>query len=282
MHLELRALSLTYDGVTALQSLTAAIEGRVIGVLGANGSGKTSLLQILAGVKTPTAGQVFLNGDELTAGRRSWISFLPQETGFFPFAQLPSHTLSMSLMFRGMVDPQAPQRLLEAMGLADEDRSAAGYSGGMKQKLRIAQALVHRPKVLLLDEPTTGLDVRERFRVLRLLERVRDMVEVVFSTHQPEDAAAACDAVMILDHGRIVALGSPLDMIERAEGQVFQVLLPNGDLPSPVAWEIVQAERTPAGLRIRGVGAPPPGATPVPPTLEDAYVLLISARGTGP
>ena len=281
MHLEFRAVSLVYDGVTALQSLTAVVEGRVIGLLGANGSGKTSLLQILAGMKSPTAGQVFLNGDELPPGRRPWMSFLPQETVFFPFAQLPSHTLSMSLMFRGMVDPEAPHRLLEALGLADEDRSPAGYSGGMKQKLRIAQALVHKPKVLLLDEPTTGLDVRERFRVLRLLERVRDMVEVVFSTHQPEDVAARCDEVIVLDHGRVVALGSPPEITERAAGRVFQVLLPDGDLPNPTDWEIVSAERTPAGLRIRGVGPPPPGASLDSPTLEDAYVLLTSVHSAG-
>lgn len=274
MRIELHDVSLAYDGIVALGGLTASVEGRVVGLLGANGSGKTSLLQILAGLKPPTSGRVLLNNEEVAVGRKPWVSYLPQETGFFPFAQLPSHTLSMSLAFRGIVDPEAPHRLLEAMGLADEDRSAEGYSGGMKQKLRIAQALVYKPKLLLLDEPTTGLDIRERFRVLRLMERLREIVDVVFSTHQPEDVTVVCDQVAILQRGRIAACGSPPEVSRKAEGKVFEVLLPGDALPYGVDWEVVGANRTDEGLWVRGVGAPPPGARPVMPTLRDAYLLL--------
>ncbi len=273
---EFRDLSLQFDGTPALAGLTARLEGSVIGLLGANGSGKTSVLKILAGLDAPTAGLALIDGEEVRPGRRSWVSYLPQETGFFPFLQHPSHTLSLTMQFRGIQDPAAPHRVLEALGLEEEDRSAEGFSGGMKQKLRIASALVHAPRLLLLDEPTTGLDTRERFRVLRLIERLRGRVGVIFSTHTPDDAAAVCDAVLILHRGRAVASGPPAALAQQANGRVFEIRVAADQLPPEGPYEVVRAQREERGYRLRILGDPLPGAQPDAPTLEDAYLLLTS------
>jgi ABC-2 type transport system ATP-binding protein len=277
MELQLQRLTLKFGENVALQELTAAIDGQIVGVLGANGSGKTSLLQIIAGTLAPTAGRVLVNGGEVSLGRRPGISYLPQETGFFPFWQRPRETLSGTLLMKGIVGPD-PNELLAVLGLQDEDRSANEFSGGMKQKLRIAQALAHAPRLLILDEPTTGLDLRERFRLLRIIERLRDRVAVIFSTHQPDDVAAVCDAVLVLHRGRAVAAGRPADIRSMAEGHVFELSVASQVLPEPQGFEVVRAERYGADLRVRVVGTPPDGAASVSPYLVDAYVLL--TRGT--
>jgi ABC-type multidrug transport system ATPase subunit len=274
MLLEFRDLTLLFDGTTALTRLTATLRGEVIVLLGANGSGKTSVLKILAGITAPTSGAALIDGEEVHAGRKSWVSYLPQEAGFFPFLQHPARTLSLSMQFRGIQDPEAPRKILAALGLEEEDRSAEGFSGGMKQKLRIASALVHAPRLLLLDEPTTGLDTRERFRVLRLIERLRGRVSVVFATHDPHDATAVADAVLILGRGHAVAAGNPVDIAREAEGAVFEITIPLDSLPDDQGYEIVEAHRGDQSYRLRILGTPPPGARLVEPTLEDAYLLL--------
>lgn len=277
MRLEFQHLSLVYDGVRALDGLSAVLEGRILGVLGTTASGKTSLLRVLAGLQAPTGGKALLDGSEVRPGRQPTVSYLPQEVDFFPFRQRAGQTLRLSLQLRGIEDPEATCRLLEVVGL-EEDRSAETFSGGMKQKLRIAQALVHAPRLLLLDEPTTGLDLRERFRVLRLMEELRDRVAVVFSTHQPEDAAAVCDQVLLLHRGRAVATGAPAEVAARASGRVFECVVSHPRLPLNPGFEVVAAERYSHGLRLRVVGTPPPGARPVEPTLADALVLLTSGQ----
>lgn len=273
MRLTFEALTLKYGEIAALREVSAAVEGRVIGFLGSNASGKTSVLKILAGIIPATEGRALIDSEEIRPGRRAWISYMPQETGFFPFVQRPIHTLSASLWLRGINDPEAAKQVLAALGLEEEDRPAEGYSGGMKQKLRIAQALVHAPRVLLLDEPTTGLDARERFQVLRLVERLRDAVSVIFATHQPEDAASVSDAVLILHRGVIVASGTPSELARTAVGHVFEVTVSSSALPAG-SYDIVRANRDGQSLHLRVVGDPPPGAHEVPPHLEDAYLWL--------
>ena len=273
MKLQLERVALKYGDRYALQDLTAVVEGRIVGLLGANASGKTSLLQILAGVVAPTEGCVLIDGAAITRGRRPGISFLPQETGAFPFWQRPGETLSGTFLLKGVIGID-PRKYLAALGLEEEDRSAMEFSGGMKQKLRIAQALAHAPRLLLLDEPTTGLDVRERFRVLRLIEHLRERVSVIFSTHQPEDVAAVCDEVLILHRGTAVVAGSPTKIATMADGRVFEVSLPIDKLPFDPDYEVVQAERNGETIRMRLVGTAPPDARSVSPRLQDAYVFL--------
>lgn len=278
MRLELRDLTIKYGEITALQQVNVTLEGGVIGLLGANASGKTSMLKILAGILQATEGRALIDGEEISQRKKAWISYLPQETGFFPFFQHPRQTLSASLLLRGIVDPDAPRVVLAALGLEEEERSAEGFSGGMKQKLRIAQALIHAPRVLLLDEPTVGLDTRERYRVLRLIDRLRGRVSVIFATHHPDDAAAVCDELLVLHQGRAIAHGAPADLTAKALGQVFEVSVPSFGLPDDSGYELVHAERNGEGLRLRVVGDAPKGAREVAPHLQDAYILLTRRR----
>jgi ABC-2 type transport system ATP-binding protein len=276
MKLDIQGLTLRYGDRAALQDLTASLAGHIIGLLGANASGKTSLLQILAGTSPPTRGRVLIDNVEIRPGRRPGISYLPQETGVFPFWQHPKETLSATFLLKGVKDYN-PQGLLDVLGFDDADRSANEFSGGMKQKLRIAQALVHAPQLLIMDEPTTGLDIRERFRILRIIERLRDRVSIIFSTHQPEDVAAICDEVLILHRGKVVAVGKPGSITAMAKGRVFELTVPSPILPMDPTYEISQAERANGTLHLRIVGSQPPGGSSVDPRLEDAYVLLTKA-----
>ncbi len=275
MQLRLEDITLRYGERLALDRVTASLEGRIIGLLGANASGKTSLLQIIAGVAAATLGRTFVDDREIHAGRRPGISYLPQESGAFPFWQRPSETLSGTFILKGLAgSDQRAKELLEAVGLGNEDRSASEFSGGMKQKLRITQALSHAPQVLIMDEPTTGLDTRERFRLLRIIERLRDRVSVLFSTHQPEDVAAICDVILILHRGRVAAAGTPYAMTAMADGRVSELTLESAELPAESAYEISTVERVNGSRRLRVVGEPPAGATPVAPRLADAYLFL--------
>jgi len=275
MNVRLENLTLNYGNRAALNDVTASLDGRTLGVLGANASGKTSLLKILAGVQAATAGRAFIDGNAVHTGRRPGISYLPQEIGSFPFWQRPSETLSGTFILKGIAGhEERAKELLEAVGLGGEDRPADQYSGGMKQKLRITQALSHAPRLLILDEPTTGLDTRERLRLLRVIERLRDRVDVIFSTHQPEDVAAICDAILILHRGRVAASGSPDAVTAMAAGRVHEVTLRAASLPAESEYEISAVGRDGGALRLRVVGDAPAGARPLEPRLEDACLLL--------
>src|SRR5215475_14663492 len=241
MRVEARLLSLSYGDVVALRDLDADVTGRVIGVLGATASGKTSLLQIIAGLRAPSSGELRIDGELVQVGKKGEVAYVPQDTGAFPFFQRPRETMALGRSLRGMPASDYPEQFLQALGLGEEDRSAAGYSAGMKQKVRIAYAMIHTPRLLLLDEPMTGLDVRERFRVLRLLERLRGLTTIIFSTHHPEEAAAICDKILILERGRAVASGSPADITRQAAGHVFETSVRVQSLPEEKTWDVVSA-----------------------------------------
>jgi ABC-type multidrug transport system ATPase subunit len=133
----------------------------------------------------------------------------------------------------------------------------------------------------VLDEPMTGLDIRERFRVLRLLDRLRTLAGIIFSTHQPEDAAAVCDEILILHRGRAVVWGSPTVITQMAVGHVFETSIPVQRLPQSKNWDVVSAQRDGEQLHLRVVGAAPPDARAVPARLTDAYVLLTARSDDG-
>lgn len=290
MRIELDRVAVTYPGgIPGLHETTARVEGRIIGVLGHNASGKSTLIRVLAGSLPPTQGAVSIDGQPVAASGLGWpraplrLSYFPQELPNFPLAQTPHQTLSHSLLLARATDPvrreEMTDTILDLVGLRDvKDRPVATFSGGMKQKVRIAQALVHNPTLLILDEPTTGLDVQERLSVLRLLHRLSARMPVLFSTHDCHDVAAICETAMILVQGRLVATGSPEDLTARVNGQVWEwVVRTIDDLPQNELC-VTRLHRREGGIKVRAVGAaPPPGAVAVSPTLEDAYAYLTRA-----
>jgi ABC-type multidrug transport system ATPase subunit len=282
MRIELDGVAFSYPGgIVGLEPTTALLDGQLIGVLGHNGSGKSTLIGLLAGTLAPTAGTVHLDGQPVTARRR--VSFFPQEVPRFPLAQTPRQTLANSLVLARVTDPggleEMAGKLLELVGLTRvADRPVATFSGGMKQKVRIAQALVHNPSVLVLDEPTTGLDVEERLSIVRLLHRLQDRMPVVFSTHDCADVAAICDVVAILAQGRLAGAASPEQLANQVAGLVWEWVIPDLSYLPNAGMYITRLHRSTEGIRVRAVGASPPGgAVSVTPTVEDAYVKLTRA-----
>jgi len=286
MRIDLDRLAYTYPGgVVGLHDTTETIEGRLVGVLGHNGSGKSTLIRILTGNLVPTAGSVRLDGRPPSAHAR--VSYFPQEVPLFPLAQTPRQTLANSLLLARVTDPnrraEMTVTLLQLVGLTDAmDRPVQTFSGGMKQMVRIAQALVHNPSALILDEPTTGLDVEERLSILRLLHRLQTRIPVIFSTHDCQDVAAISDAVLILAYGRLIDAAPPEQLTTRVAGQVWEWIVPDLDHLATNGLSLTRLHRTPHGIRVRAVGgSPPPGASNVMPTVEDAYVFLTRTAKNG-
>ena len=263
-----------YGSTTALDRVTLRLETGVTGLLGPNGAGKSTLMRVLATVINPDGGTVRLLGrdtadaDQRTQVRRQ-LGYLPQELGFprgftaFGFVDY----LALLKEFDDRPTRQAEvRRALDLVGLRDVATTRVRrLSGGMRRRLGLAQALLGDPRLLVLDEPSTGLDPEQRAVLRTLLSRAAGHATVVVSTHQTEDVAALCDRVVVFDSGRVAFDGSVADLVDHAAGRVWVAEHPDPD--AAAHW------RTGTGLH-RNLGTPPPGAHLVEPTLEDAYLLL--------
>jgi ABC-type multidrug transport system ATPase subunit len=288
--LEIRELVKIYPGpVAALQGIDLDVPRGMFGVLGPNGAGKTTLLRIVAGLLEPTAGTVTLDGEELTGDpERVWpiLGYLPQEFGFYPHLT-GEKMLEYLLELKGIDAPGGrralARELLERVNLSfAAKRKLKGYSGGMRQRLGIAQAIAGDPKLLIVDEPTAGLDPEERLRFYRLLSELAADRTVILSTHIVEDVAVLCPRFAVIRGGRLLAVTTPTDARAELAGTIFEGTV------EPEAFEPLKAERcvTQAYLvegrnRVRVYepeGAPPAGFAPVAPTLEDAYLVLMQGK----
>jgi ABC-2 type transport system ATP-binding protein len=268
-----------YRGTTALDSLDLALSPGITGLLGPNGAGKTTFLRIVATVLAPDEGDVRLLGripdaPERLAEVRRRLGYLPQEMGFprgftaFGFVDYMAVLKEWTTRARRHDEVRRVLDLVDLGGLTTKRLSA--LSGGQRRRVALAQALLGEPELLLLDEPTTGVDPEQRVTLRQVLSRAGERSTVLLSTHQTEDVAALCDRVVVLDAGRVRFDGPVVDLVATAAGRVWLA-----DAPHPAArasW------RTGTG-RHRNVGeAAPPGADPAEPTLEDAYLLLLGNR----
>ena len=236
-------LQKTFGQVRALDGLTLTVEpGSVFGFLGPNGAGKTTTIRILAGLAQPTGGQAWVSGVNVTAGRRQVarrIGYLPQETAFYSWMTASELLDHVGRVFRlpGRERQSRTQELLELVGLAGvAGRRIGGFSGGMRQRLGVAQALVNRPEVLLLDEPVSGLDPVGRKDLLQLIERLRGTCTVFMSTHILADVERVCDTVGIIDRGRLVIEAPQDELLERYAVPAFEVETENGLAGQLEAW----------------------------------------------
>ena len=285
--LEIRNLVKIYPGpVTALQGITLDVPQGMFGLLGPNGAGKTTLMRILAGLLEPTAGSVRLDGlDTLAEPRelRRRLGYLPQEFGFYPY--LTGEAMLVYLLrLKGVEAPGGlsalARDLLERVNLASAaKRKVKSYSGGMRQRLGIAQAIAGNPRLIVVDEPTAGLDPEERLRFYRLLAELAEERIVLLSTHIVEDVAVLCPRFAVIRKGRLVAETSPGAAREAIAGKIFEGRVAADELDA-LARErrITQAILVEGRNRVRiyePSGRPPVGFEPVPATLEDAYLLLM-------
>jgi ABC-type multidrug transport system ATPase subunit len=276
-------LTKTYKGnVQALRGLSLTIDGRMFGLLGANGAGKTTMMRIIAGLLRPTSGSVEVFGHDVTTTKgklaiKSVLGYLPQELGLYP-SLTGREFLDYIAILKGITDQRERRqqigRVLEQVRLEDvADRKLKTYSGGMKRRVGIAQALLGSPSLLIVDEPTAGLDPEERVRLRNLLS---DMdCTVILSTHIVEDISQSCSRLAVLDQGRVLYCGSPSDLIGQARNHVWQITT-QGERPNN-GVAIVSTLQMQNGVQYRVLGEPDKQyhAIPVEPSLEDGYIWLM-------
>ena len=269
----------------ALQGVDLEIGTGMFGLLGPNGAGKTTLMRILCQVLEPSYGSIQINGHNLLKMPRQsgLIGYLPQHFG--QYDHLPVYQfLDYRALLEGYDDrTERHQRVsacLEQVNLADRQNDAIGsLSGGMRQRVGIAQTLLHMPRIIVVDEPTAGLDPLERIRFRNMLARVSQDRIVVFSTHIVEDISGSCNQLAVLDRGALLYTGSPASMRGLAQGKIWEAVLEE-DLFARVeaGLNLVSHVRTPAGIRTRFLHEIPPDipqARPVEATIEDAYLYLL-------
>ena len=287
MSISIRGLNMIYPGgKQALRDVDLDIPTGMFGLLGPNGAGKSTLMRILVALMEPTSGEVNIFGYDLRRQRkeiRSILGYLPQDFRFF--AKYKTHEfLDYAARLSGMNDArkrkQAVDAMLETVGLFDaRERYANRLSGGMKRRLGIAQALIHNPKVIIVDEPTTGLDPEERIRFRNLLaEFSKNDVTIILSTHIVGDISSTCNCMALMNHGQVAFYGSPQQMLAQAEGKVWRIRVTGDELfeidrrypiittiPSGAEWEVQVVADVVEGF----------AAEPYPPNLEHAYVYYM-------
>ena len=285
--LSIRKLVKIYPGpVAALQGIDLDIPPGMFGLLGPNGAGKSTLMKILAGLLEPTAGTVHWDGEDmLVRPERIWerLGYRPQDFGFDP--QLSGEAmLEYLLRLKGIEAPQGERalarQLLERVNLDfAAKRKVKTYSGGMRQRLGIAQAIAGNPALLIVDEPTAGLDPEERHRFYRLLTELAQDRTVVLSTHIVEDVAVLCPRFAVIRAGQLVASTTPTEARAALRGNIYEGSVTDDELPAlRASGKVTQAilVEGKSRVRIRANGNDvPPGFEPSTPTLEDVYMVLM-------
>jgi ABC-2 type transport system ATP-binding protein len=279
--LSVRDLVKVYPGpVAALQGVSLDVPEGMFGLLGPNGAGKSTFMKVLAGLLEPTSGTATLDGvDILARPELLWarLGYLPQEFGFYGHLT-GAGMLEYLLRLKGVSAPGGLRGLVADLTAA-ADRKVKGYSGGMRQRLGIAQALAGDPRLLIVDEPTAGLDPEERQRFYRLLAELAQRRIVVLSTHIVEDVGVLCPRFAVIRRGRLVAQTSPHAAHAAIEGHLFEGNADTCDLDDLKATHCVtQAILFEGRNRVRlhaPDGRVPEGFEPVPGTLEDAYMVLM-------
>lgn len=286
--IEIDGLTKTYSGdVQALRGLTLDIGSGMFGLLGPNGAGKTTLMRVIAGLLKPSSGSVRVLGEDITtqAGKlavKRQLGYLPQELGLYPNLT-GREFLDYISVLKGISDKQERarqvQEILDLVRLTDQaDRRLKTYSGGMKRRIGIGQALLGYPKLLIVDEPTAGLDPEERVRFRNLLAEMAARCTVILSTHVIEDISHSCNDLAIIREGRVLFRGQPGELIGLARGRVWSILTsgerPTGDL------KVVSTLQLQNGVQYRVIGMPDEQfqAQAVEPSLEDGYMLAMGEK----
>ncbi|HEX7879974.1 MAG TPA: ATP-binding cassette domain-containing protein [Candidatus Eisenbacteria bacterium] len=285
--LSVRRLVKIYPGpVAALQGIDLDVGKGMFGLLGPNGAGKSTFMKILAGLLEPTSGTVTLGGEDILARpERLWnrLGYLPQEFGFFPHLT-GEQMLRYLLELKGVEAPGGLKRLvaelLDRVNLTfAAKRKVKGYSGGMRQRLGIAQAIAGNPELIIVDEPTAGLDPEERHRFYRLLAELAEQRIVLLSTHIVEDVSVLCPRFAVIKGGQLLSVTTPGAARTEMTGRVFEVAVTAEELAAlerrhTVLQAILFEGKNRARLYVPD-DLPPVGAEPVTATLEDAYLLLM-------
>ncbi|MFJ6772993.1 ABC transporter ATP-binding protein [Kitasatospora sp. NPDC091257] len=275
-------------GKRAVDGITMRLGPGMVGLLGPNGAGKSSLMRIVSTVTRPTGGQVRYRGADVVAEPdrlRRELGYLPQDFGVYP--NLTSREfLSYLAAAKGIGARSARARIDELIQLVNlteaVKRPLGAYSGGMLRRVGIAQALLADPRVIVVDEPTAGLDPEERVRLRNLLSELAADRVVMLSTHIVSDVESVASDIAVVARGRLLRRGAPDELLREVDGRVWEAVVDPADLLEVRARHVVsRMVRTGSGVRLRLLAAEPPrpDAVPVPPDLEDAYLGVIHRPG---
>jgi ABC-2 type transport system ATP-binding protein len=292
MELHIQNLTKEYRrGKRAIEDLCLEINNGMFGLLGPNGAGKTTLMKILVTLLEPTSGTAMYDALQLGKNNqeiRRLIGYLPQEYGLYP-SLTARELLNYMATLHGNSDrlnwQSQIESVLEEVHLNDvSDQRVGGFSGGMRQRLGIAQALLNDPRLLIVDEPTAGLDPEERVRFRNLLGQLSGNRIVILSTHIVDDISSSCDDMALLDEGRIYYRGRPSEFIQSAEGVVWSTTVAPAHVAAiETAYQVISAVRHRDGVSLRLLAQPEavtglPNVHPVEPTLEDAYIWMMKQK----
>ena len=289
MELNIRGVSKTYgNGVQALNDVTLTIPAGMYGLLGPNGAGKSTLMRILATLQEPDEGSVTLGDIDVLnqpAEIRKTLGYLPQEFGVYPKVSA-EELLDHFALLKGIASPRSRkevvERLLKQTNLWDVRRQKlGGYSGGMRQRFGVAVALVGNPKLMIVDEPTAGLDPAERVRFLNLLSELGENSVVLLSTHIVDDVSELCTRMAIIDKGEILLEAEPLRAVADLRGRVWRRVISKPELADLARDHAVISTKLLAGrtlVRVYSEGAPGAGFEPAEPDLEDVYFSTMTGH----
>jgi ABC-type multidrug transport system ATPase subunit len=289
--LTIRHLSKTYaNDVHALRGIDLDIPQGMFGLLGPNGAGKSSLMRTIATLQDPDQGSIELDGMDLLADKpatRRLLGYLPQEFGVYPKVSAEA-MLEHFAVLKGVTARGERRELIEALlrqvNLWDVRKRKLGtFSGGMRQRFGIAQALIGSPKLVIVDEPTAGLDPEERNRFLNLLAEIGEKVVVILSTHIVADVTDLCPRMAIIGQGQVLLTGEPREAIRSLDGRVWRRSIDKAELDNYRARMTILSTRLAGGRTLLHVLAdtpPEPGFEPVAPDLEDVYFGRLRAQAT--
>ncbi len=287
--LQLDSIDVSYaNGVRALRNVSLTVRPGLFGLLGPNGAGKSSLMRTIATLQRPDRGRIrFGDLDVLAdpAALRATLGYLPQEFGLYP-SLTAEEILDHFAVLKGLTEPAARRArvdaMLERVNLQDvRHRRVDGFSGGMRQRLGIAIALVASPRLLIVDEPTAGLDPAERHRLLDLLAGVAEEVVVLLSTHLVADVEAVCQRVAILLAGEVVREGTPAELVAPLRGGLWRARLSRDEAAAGRAHPAVISTRLAPGavvLHATGPTPPTPAYAAIEPDLEDVFFAELARR----
>jgi ABC-type multidrug transport system ATPase subunit len=278
-------------GTQALDGIDLTIGTGLFGLLGPNGAGKSTLMRMICTLLVPTEGQITVKGFDVVHQRREarrLLGYLPQEFSAWRLQRV-EEVLDTLAALSGMKDKTARRQrvseVLASVGLDEvADRKVKKLSGGMVRRLGVAQALIHDPEIIVVDEPTVGLDPEERLHFRQLMTKLGQDRIIVLSTHIVADLGSGCSDMALIDRGKVEFRGSPEELIRRAKGSVFVFKVSRDDEAAlNETMEVVSREENNGEVIIRAVsvdGVLPPGASPADdPNLEEAYLAFMAARG---
>ena len=288
MELSIDRLTKHYKNKIAVDCVSAALKPGVYGLLGANGAGKTTLMRMLCAILDSTSGEVFLNGKdiiEMGADYRNVLGYLPQDFGYYPDFTAYDFLMYISAL-KGISKQKAEMRvneLLQIVNLEKERKQKIKtFSGGMKQRLGIAQAMLNNPKILILDEPTTGLDPKERVKFRNLISGFSKDKIVILSTHIVSDIEFIADKIIVMKEGQKILSGTPEELIRNLQGKVWKCLAYSRQevdtLNSEYCIINIHQEKDFVELRIVSDEKPTLNAVNIEPNLEDLYLAYFQEK----